>query len=209
MPNVREILLATSNPGKAREMAEILADSRAPVRWRSLSDLAGRRWPEPQETADTFIGNATIKALHYARLSGLWTIADDSGLEVDALGGEPGVCSARYAGEPKDDRANNALLVRRLAGVPAERRTARFRCCVVLADADGVLASAEGTVEGRIIDEPRGSGGFGYDPHFWIPAAGMTAAEMSPAQKHAISHRGQALRRLHDLLLALLAAAQG
>lgn len=205
-PAIREILLATGNPGKAREMSEILGSSDAPVRWRGLSDFAGRGWPEPRETADTFAGNAAIKALHYARLAGLWTIADDSGLEVDALGGEPGVRSARYAGEPKDDRANNALLVRRLAGVPAERRTARFRCCVVLADPDGVLASAEGTVEGVIIDQPRGSGGFGYDPHFWIPSAGQTAAEMSPAEKHAVSHRGRALRRLHERLLELLAA---
>ncbi len=205
-PPIREILLATGNPGKAREMAEILGGSDTPVRWRGLADFAGRGWSEPQETADTFAGNAVIKALHYARLAGLWTIADDSGLEVDALGGEPGVRSARYAGEPKDDRANNALLVRRLADVPAERRTARFRCCVVLADPDGVLASAEGTVEGVIIDQPRGSGGFGYDPHFWIPPAGKTAAEMSPAEKHAVSHRGRALRRLHERLLALLAA---
>jgi XTP/dITP diphosphohydrolase len=135
----------------------------------------------------------------------LWTIADDSGLEVDVLGGAPGIRSARYAGEPSNTRANNALLVHNLAGVPVERRTARFRCAVVLADTHHLLASAEGTVEGRIIDEPRGTNGFGYDPHFQVEEVGMTAAEMPPEQKHALSHRGQALRRLREHLPALLA----
>jgi len=199
---MRDILLATSNPGKAREMREVLGESGAGalsgVRWRLLTEFEG--WPAPVEAGDTFRANADIKARHYARLSGMWTIADDSGLEVDALNGEPGVRSARYAGTPKDDRANNALLIERLAGVPAEARSARFHCAVVLSDGETVLASAEGTVEGRIIDEPRGTNGFGYDPHFWIESAGMTAAEMPPEQKNAISHRGQALRRLREQL---------
>ena len=205
---MRDILLATSNPGKAREMREILGESGAEVlsgvRWRLLTEFEG--WPAPVEAGDTFRANAEIKARHYARLSGMWTIADDSGLEVNALNGEPGVRSARYAGTPKDDRANNALLIERLAGVPAEARSARFRCAVVLSDGETVLASAEGTVEGRIIDKPRGTNGFGYDPHFWIESAGMTAAEMPPEQKNAISHRGQALRRLRHQLIQLLAA---
>ena len=199
---MRDILLATSNPGKAREMREVLGESGAEVlsgvRWRLLTEFEG--WPAPVEAGDTFRANAEIKARHYARLSGMWTIADDSGLEVNALNGEPGVRSARYAGTPKDDRANNALLIERLAGVPAEARSARFRCAVVLSDGETVLASAEGTVEGRIIDKPRGTNGFGYDPHFWIESAGMTAAEMPPEQKNAISHRGQALRRLREQL---------
>jgi XTP/dITP diphosphohydrolase len=159
----------------------------------------------------------------------MWTIADDSGLVVDALGGEPGVRSARYAGEPKNDAANNALLIRKLAGVSEERRTARFCCAVALAGwqtsserrgsapsvfspaedlAPGgdpqVLARAEGRVEGRIIDEPRGTNGFGYDPHFWVQEFGMTTAEMAPDRKHAISHRGQALRLLRDKLVEVV-----
>lgn len=203
---MREILLATGNAGKAREMSEILSGAgdtiTLHVRWRQLQEFTG--WPEAVEDGRTFLENARSKAFHYARLSGLWTIADDSGLEVDALGGEPGVRSARYAGEPKSDQANNALLVERLAGVPDERRTARFRCAVVLADGQRILAGAEGAVEGRIIDHPRGVNGFGYDPHFWVDSAGMTAAEMYSEQKHAVSHRGQALRKLAAQLAALL-----
>jgi len=185
-------------------MQEILrtADAGGQVRWRLLSEFSG--WPEAVENGDTFVANAEIKARHYARWSGLWTIADDSGLEVDALGGEPGVRSARYAGEPCNDTANNALLIERLAGVPGERRTARFRCAVALSDGPGVLAIAEGAVEGRIIDASRGANGFGYDPHFWVEDAGLTMAEMGPERKHAISHRGQALRRLREELLRIL-----
>jgi len=201
---MREILLATGNPKKAREIEEILrtADAGGQIRWRLLSEFAG--WPEAIEDGATFMANAQIKAGHYARWSGLWTIADDSGLEVDALGCEPGVRSARYAGEPSNDRANNALLIQRLAGVPPERRAARFRCSVALSDGQRVLASAEGAVEGRIVDTPLGVNGFGYDPHFWVEDAGMTMAQMSPERKHAISHRGQALRRLREQLLRLL-----
>ena len=202
---MREILLATGNPNKAREMAEILSACKGglpPVRWRRLAEFPGI--PEPVEDGETFLANARLKALHYAQRTGLWTIADDSGLEVDALGGEPGVRSARYAGEPSNTKANNALLMRNLAGVPPERRTARFHCAVVLADPTRVLAAAEGTVEGRIVDEPRGTNGFGYDPHFWIDEAGMTTAEMDSDRKHAVSHRGRALRQLREKLTALL-----
>lgn len=201
---MRDILLATGNAKKAMEMQQILAaaDPVGQVRWRLLSEFGG--WPEAVEDGDTFLANARIKARHYARWSGLWTIADDSGLEVDALGGEPGVFSARYAGQPCDDAANNALLIRRLAGVPDPARTARFRCAVVLSDGRSELASAEGTVEGRIVDAPLGASGFGYDPHFWIDAAAMTTAQMPPERKHAISHRGQALRRLSEQLAACL-----
>jgi XTP/dITP diphosphohydrolase len=202
---MREILLATGNAGKAREMREILSAASAgeAVRWRELSEFES--WPEPVEDGETFRDNAALKARYYARRSGLWTIADDSGLEVDALGGEPGVRSARYAGEPKDAAANNGLLIHRLADVPEERRTARFRCAVVLSDGENILAFAEGTVEGRIVDEPRGRNGFGYDPHFYVDEMQMTAAEMAPETKHAISHRGRALRRLQAKLLDLLA----
>ena len=203
---MHEILLATANPDKAREVEEILSAGETglpPIRWRRLFEFPSV--PQPVEDGETFLANARLKALHYARHTGLWTIADDSGLEVDALGGQPGLRSARYAGEPANAEANNALLVRKLAQVPAGRRTARFRCAAVLAAPDRILASAEGTVEGRIVDEPRGTNGFGYDPHFWIDAAGMTAAEMPPDRKHAVSHRGQALRRLRQQLQTLLA----
>jgi XTP/dITP diphosphohydrolase len=205
-----EILLATGNPGKAREMREILGAAStkpgaiAAIRWRMLSEFPD--WPAPVEDADTFLANATLKAHHYARLSGLWTVADDSGLEVDALGGAPGVYSARYAGEPSDSLANNAKLIRDLAGVPAERRSARFRCAVVLSDGQRVLASAEGAVEGKIVDQPLGAGGFGYDPHFWMDPFGMTTAQMPSEQKHAVSHRGQALRKLAEQLAVILRA---
>jgi XTP/dITP diphosphohydrolase len=201
----RDILLATGNPSKAREMREILgADlpANGAITWRSLKEFPD--WPAPVETGETFMANAELKATYYARLSGLWTIADDSGLEVDALDGAPGVYSARFAGEPADDAANNRLLVQRLAGVPDERRTARFRCAVALSDGSRILARATGAVEGRIIDQPRGTNGFGYDPHFWVDRFGMTTAEMSPEQKHAISHRGQALRELRAALQQLL-----
>lgn len=206
---MREILLATGNAKKAQEMQEILrtADPGGVVRWRLLSEFSG--WPEAVENGDTFSANAAIKARHYSVWSGLWTIADDSGLEVDALGGAPGVRSARYAGEPTDDAANNALLISRLTGVPPEKRSARFRCVVALADGQNVLAEADGTVEGRIVDAPRGSNGFGYDPHFWIEGAGMTTAEMDSERKHAISHRGQALRRLREQLLRILTKDAG
>ena len=149
--------------------------------------------PEPDEDADSFEGNARKKALHYARLTDLWALADDSGLQVDALAGEPGVHSARYAGEACSDAANNAKLLEKLRGVPAERRTARFRCVLALANPAEVVATASGTLEGLIVDEPRGHNGFGYDPHFFVPELGQTVAEMPPEQKNRISHRGRAL----------------
>ena len=198
MTAIREILLATGNPDKAREMEEILSlagqNTHQIICWRRLSEF--NDLPEPVEDGETFMANAEIKAHYYARHTGLWTIADDSGLEVDALNGEPGVHSARYAGQKGNYAANNTLLISRLINVPLERRSARFRCAMVLSDGHRVLASAEGTVEGRIIDEARGANGFGYDPHFWFDADGMTTAEMTSERKHEISHRGQALRRL-------------
>jgi XTP/dITP diphosphohydrolase len=207
---MREILVATGNPGKAREIREIVEEQRPGlcglIRWRFLSDFGDL--PPAVEDGPDFRANAEIKARHYAQLTGMWTLADDSGLEVDALGGEPGVLSARYAGSPRSDQANNARLISRLAGVPAGQRSARFRCVVVLHDGERTLAEAEGSVEGRIVDEPRGQNGFGYDPHFWIPSAGMTAAELPPERKNAISHRGQALRRLRDQLAEFLGGDQ-
>lgn len=198
----RTILVATSNPHKLREILQVMDD--LPVRWGTLADHDPM--PEPVEDAQTFQGNAVKKALHYAAHTGAWTLADDSGLEVDAIGGAPGVHSARYAGPEQDATANNAKLVAALRGIPLARRTARFRCEVALAAPDRVLATASGTIEGLILDEARGRHGFGYDPHFLVPAEGLTTAEMDPEQKNRLSHRGQALRALRPKLQALLTA---
>ena len=206
-----EILIATGNPGKAREIEAVLGESRASpvapveIHWKTLSDLPDPIH-EPVETGDTFAANATLKSRYYARATGLWTLADDSGLVVDALDGAPGVFSARYADLPEGssrrrrDEATNRKLIERLQGVPAEQRTARFRCVLALTDGDRVLATAEGAIEGRIIDEPRGEGGFGYDPHFLVPELGRTTAELRPDHKNRISHRGQALRAMQDAM---------
>jgi XTP/dITP diphosphohydrolase len=209
-PKPRQILIATGNPGKFREISAVLsqawgAGGAPPVQWVSLGDLS-KQAPEPDEDQETFAGNAALKARYYSRASGLWTLADDSGLVVDALYGAPGVYSARYggspAGSPRDavTQANNLKLIGALAGVPAEKRTARFRCALALADGDRILAISEGAIEGRIIDEPRGSNGFGYDPHFFIPDLGQTMAELESEHKNRISHRGQALRTMLETL---------
>lgn len=183
------ILIATKNRGKLREVQDIL--SGLPVVMATLDQFPDL--PDAVEDADTFAGNAERKAMHYARLTGLWTLADDSGLEVDALGGAPGVYSARYAGRQGDDAANNAKLIAQLANVPPEKRTARFKCAIALAGPEGTLATACGTFEGLIVDAPRGANGFGYDPHFFVSELGMTAAQLPPEQKNRISHRAQAL----------------
>ncbi len=190
------LLIATSNRGKLREVRAVLANM--PVRLKTLADFPGI--PEPIEDGVTFEENAKKKALHYADLTKCLTLADDSGLEVDALGGAPGVYSARYAGVRGDDAANNARLIAALAGVPAERRTACFHCVVALAIPDKVLAVASGMIEGLIVDDPRGCNGFGYDPHFFVPECGVTAAQMPPEQKNRISHRGRALAAIRCVI---------
>lgn len=199
------ILVATTNRGKLREVQAMLAGLAVTI--ETLDDFPDM--PEPVEDADSFEGNARLKALHYARLAGCWTLADDSGLEVDALHGEPGIHSARFAGPDRDDAANNLKLIADLTGVPHERRAARFRCVVALANSVEVLASASGTVEGLIVDDARGSNGFGYDPHFFIPRWGMTTAEMSPEQKNRISHRSEALRAIRPALEHLVSHTCG
>jgi XTP/dITP diphosphohydrolase len=209
-PKPRQILIATGNPGKFREISAVLsqawgAGGAPPVQWVSLRDLS-KQVPEPDEDQETFAGNAALKARYYSRASGLWTLADDSGLVVDVLDGAPGVYSARYGGSPAGTpreavtRANNLKLIEALAGIPAEKRAARFRCALALADGDRILAITEGAIEGRIIDEPRGSNGFGYDPHFYIPSLGQTMAEFESEHKNRISHRGQALRTMRETL---------
>ncbi len=198
----RQLLLATSNAGKLREIRHVLAG--LDVDLATLAEFAGLA--EAVEDGLTFEDNAKKKALHYAALTGLWTLADDSGLEVDALGGHPGVNSARFAGPEQDPAANNAKLIAGLRDVPPEKRAARFRCALALADGRRILADASGVIEGLIIDEPRGQNGFGYDPHFLVPDLGLTTAELPPEHKNRISHRGQALRNIRSQLEALLRA---
>ncbi len=190
------LLLATTNAGKLRELRAVLDG--LPIDVTTLADHPHH--PEPVEDADTFEENARRKALYYAGRTCGWTLADDSGLEVDALDGEPGVHSARYAGPACDAAANNDKLIRALTGVPPERRTARFRCVVALARPGEVVDIATGAVEGIIVDEPKGTNGFGYDPHFFVPVYGMTTAQMPPEQKNRISHRGKALRAIRPVI---------
>jgi len=194
-----ELLVATRNPGKARELAGLVPDAQA----KTLADFDDDRF-EPIEDGRTFRDNACRKAAGYARHFGLQTLADDSGLAVDALGGAPGIFSARFAemhGAGSGDADNNALLLRQLRNVPDDRRTARFVCVLAIALPDGrFVATAEGDVRGTILREPRGTNGFGYDPLFLVPHLGKTTAELPPDEKAAISHRGTAGRRLRGLL---------
>ncbi len=199
------IVVATSNPKKVDEIRGALSPLGIAV--LSLADAGFAGLPEPDETERTFAGNARLKAVAYAKATGHTVLADDSGLEVDALGGEPGVDSAIWAGTEGDraarDARNNAKLVAALRGVPAHARTARFVCTMCMAAPDGaVVCESRGSVEGAIVDEPRGANGFGYDPHFLVSALGRTTAELSPHEKNAISHRGQASREIARLLAA-------
>ena len=203
------LLLASSNTGKLKELRKMCAG--LPFRVIAASE-AGIVLPAVIEDGESFVANASKKALsaaHAARDAGharLWTLADDSGLEVEALGGAPGIRSARYAldttaGKGLDraarDRHNLERLLAELGDVPGERRDGCFVCAIAVARDDRVLFTVEGTVEGRILETPRGEGGFGYDPIFLHPPSGATFAEMTPEAKAAVSHRGEAMRRLH------------
>jgi XTP/dITP diphosphohydrolase len=196
---VKAVVLASSNAGKLRELAAVLAAS--DLELIAQGSLGIRA---PQETGSTFLDNALLKARYAAQRATLPALADDSGLEVDALGGRPGVWSARFAGAGASDAQNRALLMRELEGRPGDARTARYQCVIVFvshAD-DPSPVIAHGTWEGSIAREARGSGGFGYDPVF-VPAGNMrTAAELSPADKNLVSHRGKALRALIAMLRA-------
>ncbi len=195
------IFVASSNPGKLRDFAtaaRVFGVEILPL--PSLETI-----PPPPEDGSTFAENACAKALYYSRTAPeLLVLADDSGLEVDALGGAPGVHSARYASRTgvvnpdrlSPDELNNQYLLSEIHSVPADERTARYRCVLALARNAAVLATAEGTVEGHILTAPRGTGGFGYDPLFWLPDRNLTMAELDVAEKQEISHRGRALQRL-------------
>jgi XTP/dITP diphosphohydrolase len=218
----REILVATTNPGKIAELRAMLG---ADLRWLSLADVG--EIPEIAEDGASFAENARKKALGYAQTAGLWTVADDSGLVVDALGGAPGVQSARFSGEavpalrPGDrkqgqdalatvtdrtliDHRNMEKVLELLKDVPQEQRTARFVCCLCLASPEKVLLETEGSLEGLIADKEIGTNGFGYDPIFFVPDLKKTAAQLTREEKNAISHRGNAIRKLKPLLDELL-----
>ncbi|MEZ4710529.1 MAG: XTP/dITP diphosphatase [Caldilineaceae bacterium] len=203
--NKPKLLIATHNQGKVREYRGLLVN--LPFQVVSLDDVGITH--DVEETGVTFIENARLKAETYASMVNMWTWADDSGLEVDALDGRPGVYSARFAGEKAGDAANNAKLIaelRQLAqqsgGAPSRR--ARFRCVVALAAPDGQIYTCEDSVEGEIVDEPAGDHGFGYDPHFYMPTMGCTMAQLPADLKNEISHRGKAARQAEKLLRALV-----
>jgi XTP/dITP diphosphohydrolase len=197
-PSDRRLVLATANPAKGRELAALLGD--VPYRIQGLAEFPGIVLP-PEGDA-SYAENALGKARAVTAATGLPALADDSGIEVDALGGQPGVLSARYGGEGLTDPERNALVLRELAGVPPERRTARYRAVVAVTAPDGREATVEGTVEGILLEAPRGTGGFGYDPLFYYPPLGATFAEIPAAAKHAVSHRGRAMAGAREVLRA-------
>lgn len=216
------LLIATQNENKVREIRAIFAETSAHkhaehVELVGLQDIErarGRALEEPVEDGLSFEENARIKARYYAAATGVCAVGEDSGLEVDALDGAPGIYSARYAGAEGDraarDEANNARLLRELRGVPAEERGARFVCALAVAAPDGsILYETRGEFEGRIGDAPRGEGGFGYDPLLFIPALGKTSAELSSEEKNARSHRGAAFRALAAALPKLASKNPG
>jgi XTP/dITP diphosphohydrolase len=204
----RPLVFATRNRGKLVELHALLGELDV-IGVDEAARRLGRELPDVVEDADTVLGNAARKAREIAALAGWPALADDRGLEVDALGGAPGVFSARWAGAHGDDAANNARLLRELDGVAAAQRTARFRCTLVLADPHGPLGeaieSADGVVEGVILEAPRGSGGFGYDPLFFCPEIGQTFAEAGVGPKGHVSHRARAMAALAPRLRAYLA----
>jgi len=191
------VLIATTNRGKIREFGELLGN--LPLTLTSLAEFPGA--PVVPEDGATYAANATAKAVTIARWSDCVALADDSGLEVDALGGAPGVHSARYAGAEQDSRANVARLLEALAGVPSEKRTARFRCVIVVARPDGVTLTVEGSCEGWILEAPRGTSGFGYDPVFLDLPSGLSFAEMPAGMKNRLSHRARACMALAPRLV--------
>lgn len=198
-------MLATRNRGKARELTALL--SWLPVRVMTVADFADV--PELPETGETFEANATSKAILVARLTGRIALADDSGLEVDALGGAPGVHSATFLGPHATADDRNAWVLERMRGVDEERRTARFRAVVAVATPDGAVRTFEGACEGLIADAPRGTGGFGYDPIFFVREYGCTMGELPADSKNAVSHRSRALWAARDYMASLVGNGEG
>lgn len=201
---MKEVIIATKNPGKAREFEHIFAPRGITV--NTLLD-----YPEIQdveETGTTFEENATLKAEAVSQQLNIMVIGDDSGLIVDALEGRPGIYSARYAGESKDDQKNLEKVLDELQGVPEEKRTARFYCALAVAIPGKETITVAGTCEGRILEEQRGTNGFGYDPVFYVPEKGCTMAELSSEEKNKISHRANALKKLGDILDSIVERAE-
>lgn len=192
------LVIATHNPKKAREMHQILGTRFPKLELLTLADFPDA--PEPEETGDTYEENALIKAISAAEATGEWCLADDAGLEIDALPGQLGVHSKRFAGEDTTFPDKMAIILREMHGLPEEQRAARFQCCVALASPTGELQVFSATCEGRIAPEPSGAGGFGYDPIFWLPELGCTMADLTAEQKHAISHRGKVLAQVAEFL---------
>lgn len=193
---MRTLLLATTNEHKLNEFRTIFQD--LPFTLLSLRDVQIDM--DVEETGTTFAENALIKAQAYAQAANMLALADDSGLEIDALGGAPGIYSARFAGRETPYEERFRLILARLQDVPSAQRTARFRCAIALAEPSGDTRVVEGTIEGLIADRPRGGNGFGYDPIFLVPEAGRTTAEMAPEEKNGISHRGRAAEAARRLL---------
>ena len=204
-PGAETLVIATRNRGKLREIARLLAG--LPAALCGLEEFPEA--PVVEETGGTFEENARLKAVAAARATGRLSLAEDSGLEVEALGGRPGVLSARYAGEGASGEALCRKVLGELTGVPAERRGARFVCVVAAATPGGVLWTVEGTCCGYIAEEMRGEGGFGYDPIFFYPPRGRTFAELSPEEKNAVSHRGRAFGEARRRLARELARRSG
>jgi XTP/dITP diphosphohydrolase len=194
------IALATRNPHKIREFTRICADW--PVEWATVRTHHPGMFPEVEETGTTYLDNAVLKATAVAAAAGIPAVADDSGIEVDALGGRPGPRSARYAGPDASDERNLAELIRAIRGIPSAGLTARYRCLAVLATPGDppIVVHAEGVCEGTLVTKPRGTDGFGYDPIFVPVGWDRTMAELRPEEKDRISHRGRALRSLRELL---------
>lgn len=196
-----KVIIATKNPGKAREFVKMFEPYHIEV--KTLLDFPD--FAEIEETGKTFEENAILKAETVCAQLGEMAIADDSGIMVDALGGRPGIFSARYAGKKKDDEANNDKLLDELKDVPEAERTARYYCALAFASPNNRTVTVNGTCEGVIISERRGTNGFGYDPLFYLPEHGKTMAEITPQEKNEISHRAKALRKLEDHLASVFA----
>jgi len=204
---LKKILIATTNPGKFAEISAMLG---ADVQWASLKDFPDIT--EIKEDGATFAENARKKALGYAKQTGLWTLADDSGLMIDAIGGQPGVKSARFSGAKDENRKlldhkNMAKALKLMQGVPKEKRTARFVCCLCLASPEKILIETQGELAGLIAEKEIGENGFGYDPIFFVPKLDKTVAQLAADEKNIISHRGDAIRKLKPLLNELLKTA--
>ncbi|MEH7483635.1 XTP/dITP diphosphatase [Neobacillus drentensis] len=201
---MKEVIIATKNPGKAREFEHIFASRGIEV--RTLLDFP--EIPDVDETGSTFEENAILKAEAVSQALGKMVIGDDSGLMVDALEGRPGIYSARYAGEQKNDQNNTDKVMSELKGLPEEKRSARFYCALAVAVPGQETITVSGTCEGRILEEQRGTNGFGYDPVFYVPEKGLAMAELSSDEKNKISHRANALKKLDVVLDSILERAE-